>query len=174
MYDSLLPAIIGQPTGLSQAVTLRDITCMNDLELLLHSAVPDSLARELSLTVDVARILSHELLTRDLSPHQKIHACPCVFFKADPDFFIREGYDPRHPDGVYGWSLPLGKPGLKPMPLECLHMDIASDEDSVRRVTSELVRLMQDAEGPRDSKSMASQEVNTLTVGQNGRGTRAD
>ena len=173
LYDSMLPAIIGQPTRLSQAVTLRDIKCINDLESLLNLAA-GNLARELSLIADVARILSDELLTRDLSPHREKYAGLCVFFKADPDFFIREGFDPRHPDGVYGWSLPLGSPGLKPIPLDCHHMEIVSDEDSVRRVASELVRLLQIAEGSRYPETMASQEVNTRAVDQDACSSRAD
>ena len=65
---------------------------MNDLESLL-SSVAGNLARELSLIADVCRIFRDELFTLDLSPHREKYAGSCVFFKADPDWFIREGYD---------------------------------------------------------------------------------
>ena len=77
-------------------------------------------------------------MNRDLSPHRK-YTGPCAFLKADPDFYVKSGIiadHVHHPDGVYGWSLPLSCPGIEPIPLACGHLDIFKDGEAVSKVAS--------------------------------------
>jgi hypothetical protein len=143
-YDDILGTMM--PTNLEHAVSSKDITCVWDLEQRVLSIIP-GFAREASRIVNCMMILCDEIDTRDLSPEREIHDVPSYFFKADdPEFFPNHGYDREvvyHPDGVYGWSVPLNKPDLKPIFLEgCMHMQIASHEDSLRKVASMLAELL--------------------------------
>ena len=65
--------------------------------------------------------------------------------KADPDFYLKSGIGADHldhPDGVYGWSLPLGCPGLKAIPLACGHLDIFKDGEALSKVISAIISLL--------------------------------
>ena len=85
-----------------------------------------------------------ELMNRDLSPHRKYFG-PCAFLKADPDFYIKSGINAdhvHHPDGVYGWGLPLSCPGIEAIPLACGHLDIFKDGEAVSKVALAIQSLL--------------------------------
>lgn len=85
-----------------------------------------------------------ELMNRDLAPHRK-YTGPCAFLKADPVFYVKAGIDAghvHHPDGVYGWSLPLSCPGIESIPLACGHLDIFKDGEAVSKVASAIQSLL--------------------------------
>jgi len=50
--------------------------------------------------------------------------------------------DVHHPDGVYGWSLPLSCPGMKAIPLSCDHLSIFKDGEALSQVTSAILSLL--------------------------------
>ena len=50
--------------------------------------------------------------------------------------------DVHHPDGVYGWSLPLSCPGMKAIPLSCGHLNIFKDGKALRKVASTILSLL--------------------------------
>ena len=85
-----------------------------------------------------------ELMNRDLAPHRK-YTGPCAFLKADPDFYVKAGIDAghvHHPDGVYGWSLPLSCPDMEAIPLACGHLSILKDGEAVSKVSSAILSLL--------------------------------
>ena len=61
--------------------------------------------------------------------------------------------DVHHPDGVYGWSLPLSCPGMEPIPLSCDHLSILRDGEALRKVASTILSLlnMENIEGAQSS-----------------------
>ena len=70
-----------------------------------------------------------------------------TFFEADePEFFEKLKFDDcYHPDGIYGWSRPF--PTLRSSSLlACRHLQITTDDEAVRKVTSTLVSLLQSAD----------------------------
>ena len=116
-----------------------------------------------------------ELMNRDLSPHRKYFG-PCAFLKADPDFYIKSGINAdhvHHPDGVYGWGLPLSCPGIKAIPLACGHLSIFKDGEAVSKVASTILSLlnMEDIGEPwsqsSDPEPHVAEQTNTLpnTIG---------
>lgn len=116
-YDLFFGFLLRTQTSFQQAVSLNDISSVGQLEQYVFSAAPsEQLACELSRIVDTAVKQYMEISTTwDISPHHK-YTGPCAFLKADPDYFIKSiGYnedDVHHPDGVYGWTLPLS-PGME-------------------------------------------------------------
>jgi len=50
--------------------------------------------------------------------------------------------DVHHPDGVYGWSLPLSCPGMKAIPLSCDHLNIFKDGEALSQVTATILSLL--------------------------------
>ena len=151
------------------AVISNDISCVSDLEHYVVSATSRRIASELSRMVDTMLTLGAELSTRDFSPTREMYSGPCAFLKAKPEFFEAVGYSSvHHPDGVYGWSHPLGNPGLEVTHLDCSHVDCISHEESVRQIAATLVSLLQSTEGaenthpantPRSVEQTSSEQV---------------
>ncbi len=130
------------------AVISNDIACVSDLEHYVVSVTSRRIASELSRMVDTMLTLGAELSTRDFSPTRQMYSGPCAFLKAKPEFFEAVGYDSvHHPDGVYGWSHPLGNPGLEVTHLDCSHVDCITHDESVRQIAATLISLLQSTEG---------------------------
>ena len=144
-YDTFSEFLHGKQTSFAEAVSSNNISSVGQLEKHVLSAMSsESLAFELSSIVDTAMKQSLELVNRNLSPHRK-YTGPRALLKADPDFYVKSGIDAdhvHHPDGVYGWSLPLSCPGIKAIPLACGHLSIFKDGEAVSKVASTILSLL--------------------------------
>ena len=144
-YDMFSRFLLGKHTGFEQVVSSNEVRSVGQLEQHVLSAMSsESLALELSCIVDTAMKQTSELMNRDLAPHRK-YTGPCAFLKADPDFYVKAGIDAdhiHHPDGVYGWSLPLSCPDIKAIPLACGHLSIFKDGEAVGKVASTILSLL--------------------------------
>ena len=144
-YDLFCGFLHRKQTGFKQAVSSNDIRSVGELEKHVILAISsESSASELSCIVDTAMKQSAELIARDLSPHRK-YAGPCAFLIAEPDYYMKGGMneaDVHHPDGVYGWSLPLSGPGMEAIQLSCDHLNIFKDDEAMRKVASTILSLL--------------------------------
>ena len=175
-YDMFSEFLHGKQTSFAEAVSSNNISSVGQLEKHVLSAMSsESLAFELSSIVDTAMKQSLELVNRNLSPHRK-YTGPRALLKADPDFYVKSGIDAdhvHHPDGVYGWSLPLSCPGIKAIPLACGHLSIFKDGEAVSKVASTILSLlnMEDIGEPwsqsSDPEPHVAEQTNTLpnTIG---------
>tara|TARA_B100000459_G_scaffold144419_1_gene107127 strand:- start:564 stop:980 length:417 start_codon:yes stop_codon:yes gene_type:complete len=130
--------------------------------------------------VDTMLTLGAELSTRDLAPTREMYSGPCAFLKAKSEFFEAVGYDSvHHPDGVYGWSHPLGNPGLEVTHLDCSHVDCITHEESVRQIAATLISLLQSTEdvenahvgnASRRVEQMSREQVAACDAGGSGSG----
>ena len=136
-------------TRFEQAVQLSDIVSVSQLEQHVLSTTTKPLANELSLFVDTALKHGAEVATRDTSPTRDKYAGCCALIRAEPEFFVNAGVSRDHvydPDGVSGWSHALSNPDIKPILLECTHLRIFMDDESISKVASTILSLFN--EGP--------------------------
>ena len=131
---------------------LSDIVCVSELEQHVLSTTTKPLAKELSLFVDTALKHGVEVASRDTSPTREKYIGPCAYLRAEPEFHVNAGVSRdqvHHPDGVSGWSQGLSCPDIQPIPLECTHLRIFIDDESVSKVASTILSLFD--EGPASS-----------------------
>lgn len=144
-YDLFSGFLHRKQTGFKQAVLSNDIRSVGQLEKHVTLAMSsESSASELSCIVDTAMKQAAELIARDISPRRN-YAGLCAFLTAEPDYFIKAGMnedDVHHTDGVYGWSVPLGCPGMKAIQLSCGHLNIFKTDEALRKVASTIISLL--------------------------------
>ena len=179
-YDLFLGSMLRKEAMCMNAVTSNDVSCVSDLEHYVVSATSRRIASELSRMVDTMLTLGAELSTRDCSLTREMYSGPCAFLKAKPEFFEAVGYDSvHHPDGVYGWSHPLGNPGLEVTHLDCSHVDCITHEESVRQIAATLISLLQSTEdvenahvgnASRRVEQMSREQVAACDAGGSGSG----
>ena len=164
-YDLFLAGMLRKNAICTTAVTSGDIACVSDLESYALSTTSKHIARELSRMVDTMLTLSAELFTRDFAPTREMYSGPCAFLKAKPEFFEAVGYNSvHHPDGVYGWSHPLCSPDLEATHLDSSHIDCITHEESVRKIASTLVSLLQSTEDAENTHAANASQTTTTTT----------
>jgi hypothetical protein len=163
LYDFAVGTLLLTESSLAQAVELRDIRILRDLEQQAASIAGETHADEISIIVDTAMKLDAEFSTFDVSPGRAKYAGSCAFFTANDSFFSSRdihGWD--HADGVYGWSEPLGKPTLEAIALACEHVRVFTHRESVLRIASQLIVLYEGQEASSSTGTLGHATSNPI------------